>query len=222
MKIDEESRKLVNESKKIIDELSRIIVEMWNEDESINFEELENMEESDASEEARELGLVHRGFGRYSSKKHGPIGYQTQGGKLVPFVDSGTSPKSNTQDTSGETEKEKEEMRRKLASMKKRQTGLTDVEKAGDEPYAYTFRWNGKAGKIIFTKIEIAFMKEKGLPPSKIILDRIEKKIEKKNELRKSKEEKITQRRKKSILLTKLLKKHHQHGGKLKDREKEK
>jgi hypothetical protein len=137
-------------------------------------------------------------------------------------VDSGSSSKLKDPNISGETEKEKEEMRRKRSLMKKRQTGLTDVKKAGDEPYAYTFRWNGKAGKIIFTKIEIALMKEKGLPPSKIILDRIEKKIEKKHALRKSKEEKIMQRRKKSILLTKLLKAYRKRGGKLKDREKEK
>lgn len=164
------------------------------------------VKESEASDIAKEKGLVSRGFGRYSKKAEGPITHETSGGKLVPFRGSGTETPKRKGEFTSKTEKEKEEEKRHRDVMKKKK-GLTDVKKSKGEKYEYTFRWNGKAGSMIFTKTDIARMRDKGLPPSRIILDRITKKIEKEKQIKKGEEEKRQERSKQGIEARKLLKK---------------
>jgi len=152
------------------------------------------IEESDASEKAKELGLVHRGFGKYAKDEEGKATHKTVNGKLVRFSDPGTEQDKPKGTHGGKTEKEKEEEKRHVKKVK---TGLTNVKRVRSEKgkAAFSFKYNGKSNAMVFTKGEYALMVKKHINPSRIILARIEKAQEKKTGAQKGKQEKKTEKR---------------------------
>lgn len=149
-----------------------------------------SMEESEASEKAKQLGLVHRGFGKYAKDKESAITYKTQKGALVHSSSSGTEQDvSKKSSVGGKTEKEKEEEKHHV---EKKDTGLTNIKRIGSKPttVAYSFRYNGKYNEMVFTKGEYALMVKKHINPSRIILVRIQKSLLKKKGPRIGKAEK--------------------------------
>lgn len=155
----------------------------------------EAIEESEASEKAKELGLVHRGFGKYAKDKEGPITYKTSHGKLIKYVDPGTEqdkPKKGT--VGGKTEREKEEEKH---HKKKPKMGLANVKRIRSEKgkAAFSFQYNGKSNEIVFTKNEYKLMIKKHVNPSRIILSRIEKTQEKKVAAKRGEQEKSIERK---------------------------
>ena len=154
----------------------------------------EAIEESDASEKAKELGLVHRGFGKYSKDEKGKATHKTVDGKLVRFSDPGTEQDKPKGEHGGKTEKEKEEEKRHVKKVK---TGLTNVKRVRSEKgkAAYSFKYNGKSNTMVFTKGEYQLMAKKHINPSRIILARIEKAQEKKKAPQKGKQEKKLEKR---------------------------
>lgn len=154
------------------------------------------IEESEASERAKEMGLIHKGFGKYGKDKDSPATHKTEDGKLVPFTPASTEGKKKRGvEFSGKTEKEKEEATRHKIKVK---TGLTNVKRIRSEKgkAAFTYKYNGKSNEIVFTKGEYKLMVKKHIPPSKIILARIEKSQEEKKAAKKGEAEKKAERKK--------------------------
>ena len=154
-----------------------------------------SMEESEASDQAKKLGLVHRGFGKYSKDKTGPTTYKTQKGALVYSTSAEKKDIPKRRGVGGETEKEKEEKKHHVI---KKDIGLTNIKRISSEygKAAYSFRFNGKYNEMVFTKGEYSLMVKKHINPSKIILARIEKAQKKKQGPQMGKAEKKLLKRK--------------------------
>lgn len=74
-------------------------------------------ESSAGSEKAKKLGLISAGFGRYRTKKDGPVTHKIVEGKLVKRQSSGPKGKESWAEEKAKTGKEKLETNSKVVAM---------------------------------------------------------------------------------------------------------
>jgi hypothetical protein len=151
----------------------------------------EELDESDASEEAKKLNLVHIGFGNYSNKEGGPITHKTKDGILTkvgaPAAEEPKVIKKGAEEPPERTEPtEKEPVDKKKAKLKK--IGVTDIKLVDEENQIYTFRYNDHPGRIKLSKKERQLVEKEDI--TKIILIRIQRKIARLKAIEKAKTEK--------------------------------
>jgi len=153
--------------KKLIEEAIEEIME----EDGLSIEDV--IEESLASKEAAARGLYRRGFGRYSLTPGGTIVYKTVDGKLVPanYKKNKIYKKKKIQKPVVQTQKKLVKKTEPQKKLDKR--GISDIVRIKGDKLMYSFKFNGKPGKIIITDKDRA----KGWSVSKIISDRIKKKI---------------------------------------------
>lgn len=169
----------------------------------------EEIDESEASDEAKRLNLVHIGFGNYSNTEGGPITYKTKDGVLTK-VSGGQAVaepkviKKGAEEPPERTEpEEKEPIDKKKAKIKK--IGVTDIKLVDEENQIYTFRYNDHPGRIKLSKRERIQLGKEDI--TKIILSRIQRKIARIKAIEKARAEKESEKQaEKSVEIPKLAK----------------
>ena len=137
------------------------------------------LEESDASAKAKELNLVHVGFGNYAQKEGGPILYRTIDGVLTKVGETEKAKDPKVIKKTGEEPEASKELEpqdvygKRQATIKK--IGVTDIKLVDEENQIYTFRYNDHPGRLKLSKEEIARLAKDDI--TNIILDRIKRKI---------------------------------------------
>jgi len=141
---------------------------------------MHDIDESDASEEAKKLNLVHLGFGNYAQKIGGAITHKTIDGRLVyvgarePAKDPKMIKKTGEEppDQSDIGLEDPDGIAKKARIQK---AGVTDIELVDESEQIYTFRYNGKPGRIKLSKEELEQLKVENIVH--IIEARIQRKI---------------------------------------------
>jgi len=135
------------------------------------------IKDSLASKKAKNMGLVHLGFGNYGKKKNGQAVYKTVSGKLSKV-------KTRQKDFSAKdrvTSKEKSDLYKKIMQQyskedeqkdaldkkngktnKQKQHGITDIDRVSGQKHTYTFRKDGKRYIMTLNDKEVALLSRVG------------------------------------------------------------
>ena len=169
-----------------------------------NSDTVSNMlQESLATNKARKLGLIHKGFGNYAEEKDGATMFKTVDGKLVPFgskkkkkSDSDSKDKKSNVPTKKEEPNSNKDSNKKddkevKKDKKQKKTGITGIRRSKSNKYTYHFEQDGVASSITLSDKEYS----SGVPVINIIKTKIEHRKKMKNVGEKSKEFKKQERR---------------------------
>lgn len=166
--------------------------------------------ESEASKEAKELGLYHKGFGNYTDEKGGSTIYKTINGKLTPFGKMAKRKKKEKEEDEPKKSKKPKKIEVKPSEIKfkskdeeesskkkkKKIKGISSIHRSKGDKYTFYFEYNGNPSSITLTEKEY----RSGKPISKIIAYKIKHRQEMKSKGKKTPEMKKKERKEREAM----------------------